>query len=78
MDTDLVPVKVTVPVDYCGDMIGYLSRIGGWLDDMSGQESVVILARVPASEVQLIARWLIDNFPNRGEFASVEPSKRSV
>ena len=78
MDTDLVAIKVTVPVDYCGDVIGYLSRIGGWIDDMSGQEFVEILARVPASAVQSIARWLIDNLPNRGEFASVESSKHDV
>jgi hypothetical protein len=78
MDTELVPIKVTVPVAYFGDMIGYLNSIGGWLDDMTGQESVAILARVPAGAVQPIARWLIDNLPNRGEFASVEPSEHGV
>lgn len=56
MITDLVQIKVTLPVDHYGDMVGYLSSIGGWLDDACVGERACISARVPDGAIPAIAR----------------------
>jgi hypothetical protein len=78
MTTNLVPIKVTLPVDHYGDMVGYISGIGGWIDDMCLGERASISARVPGGAIPAIARWLIDNLPDRGECATLEREDKNV
>lgn len=71
----LVPIKVTLPEAHIGDAIAYLHSIGGLLEGLdctSDADARIVSASIPESSVPLVARWMIDNLPDRGESAAFE------
>jgi hypothetical protein len=55
---DLVAIQVTFPVDHCGDVIGVLSAVGGWIDHGPvDSDPSKILARVPKSAIFTVQKW---------------------
>jgi hypothetical protein len=71
----LVPIKVTLSEAHFGDAMAYLHSIGGLLEGLdctSGRTAWIVSASIPESSVSLVARWLIDNLPDRGASAAFE------
>lgn len=65
---DLVPIQVTFPLDHCGDVIGVLSTVGGWIDHGPvDSDPSKILARVPKSALFTVQKWLSENLDGRHE-----------
>jgi hypothetical protein len=71
----LVPIKVTLSEAHFGDAMAYLHSIGGLLEGLdcaSDGTARIVSASIPESAVPLVARWLLDNLPDRGESAALE------
>jgi hypothetical protein len=59
MSERLTKCRVFTPEFCVGEVAGELSRIGGWLDNLSGQSPTMIVhARIPPERISELEAWL--------------------
>ena len=74
MTQDRILVQITGPADHVGDIMGYLSSVGGWLEGCSETDPTRVLARVPRDTFKSIEDWVAAELPRSG-YCEVLPGR---
>lgn len=57
---ELVSISIRVSELHVGEVVGYLNKVGGWLDDMTNESSstfIDIKVRIPVDELVKFEAW---------------------
>ena len=72
MEEELVKLRLKVPEDAVGRVLGELSNRGGWIDAMNRENgSVSVEARAPVIEIPDYKRWFEKYTNGKGELVVV-------
>lgn len=79
MTEDLSPYLVEGPTLCVGEVLGYLSGAGGWIDEMKEENGrFTILVRMPLDAAQRVEKWLEETIGGKARMHRVCASNDDI